>query len=49
MSIYVMLELYTEFQCPSMAGTDQQVCGGMVAVCKPIIVFSVAQAEQKQF
>ena len=26
--IYVMLKLYTEFQCSTMPGTGQTVCGG---------------------
>ena len=38
--------LYSEFQSPIMPGTCQKVCGGAVVVCKPIIVFSLAQAEQ---
>ena len=28
--IYVMLGLYTKFQYPTMPGTGQKVCGGMV-------------------
>ena len=27
--IYVMLKLYTEFQCSTMPGTGQKVCGGV--------------------
>ena len=46
-----MLRLYTEFICPTMLGTVLKVCGGMLwcgdgVVCKPIIVFSLVQAEQ---
>ena len=49
-----MLRLHTEFQCPTMPGTGLKVCGGMVGggmvgggmVCKPILVFSLGQAEQ---
>ena len=45
-----MLRLYTEFQCPTVPGTGLKVCGGMVGVvggwCKPILVFSLGQAEQ---
>ena len=43
--------LYNEFQSHTMSGTGLKVCGGMVGGCggwcKPIIVFSLAQAEQK--
>ena len=42
--------LYTEFQSPTMLGTPQKVCvggGGWVGVCKPILVFSFGQPEQK--
>ena len=45
--------LYTEFQSPTMPGTFQKVCVGVVGgvgwvvVCKPISVFSFGQAEQK--
>ena len=48
----VILMLYTEFQYPTMSGTGQKVCVGMVGggwvglVCKPILVFRLAQAEQ---
>ena len=43
--------LYTEFQSPTMPGTCQKVCVGCGAVggcggCKPILVFSLGQAEQ---
>ena len=39
--IYVMLRLYTEFQCFTMPGTGQKVCGGwVVVVLKLIIVLS---------
>ena len=45
-----MLRLHPEFQCPTMPGTGLKVCGGggMVGgmVCKPILVFSLGQAEQ---
>ena len=46
-----MLRLHTEFQCPTMPGTGLKVCGGMVGGmvggwCKPILVFSLGQAEQ---
>ena len=44
--IYVMLRLYTEFQCFTMPGTGQKVCGGGWVVCKPILVLSLAKAEQ---
>ena len=38
----------SEFQCRTMPGSGQKVCvGGEVRrVCKPIIVFILAQAEQ---
>ena len=42
-----MLRRYTEFQCHAMPGTGLKVCGGMVVVCRPILVFSLGQAEQK--
>ena len=46
-----MLRLYTEFQCPTMSGTGLKVCvrcgGGGGWWLKPIIVFSLVQAEQK--
>ena len=50
--IYVMLRLYTKFQCSTMPGTGQKVCGGVVGGwaggwLKPILVFSLAKAEQK--
>ena len=47
--IYVMLRLHTEFQCSTIAGTGQKVCGGgwVVVVLKPIIVLTLAKAEQK--
>ena len=46
-----MLVLYNEFQRPSILGTGQKGCGGMVwwyggGMWRPIIVFSLAQAEQ---
>ena len=46
-----MLRLCAEFQCRTMPGTGQKVCGtvggGMVGVvCKTILVFSLAQAEE---
>ena len=43
-----MLRLYTKFRCSTMPGTGQKVCGvgGGVVVFKPILVFSLAQAEQ---
>ena len=44
----VKLRLYIQFQCFTMPGTgleDCVHCAGMV-VCKPTIVFSLAQAEQ---
>ena len=49
---YVILRLYKKNQCPTMSGTGLKVClvvrcGGAM-VCKPIIVFSLAQAEQNQ-
>ena len=48
--IYVMLRLYTEFQCSTMPGTGQKVCGGGWVgggwVFKPILVLSLAKAEQ---
>ena len=31
--IYVMLRLYTEFQCSAMPGTGQKVCGVVVWWC----------------
>ena len=45
---YVILKLYTKFQCPTVPGTGQKVFrgGDGVVVYKPIIVFSLAQAEQ---
>ena len=30
--IYVMLRLYTEFQCSTMCGTGQRVCVGVGGV-----------------
>ena len=48
----IILMLYTKFQFPTMPGTRQKVCGGMVVwwvvwwVCKPILVFSFGLAEQ---
>ena len=48
-----MLRHHTKFQCSTMPGTGLKVCGGMVGggwvvvVCKPILVFSLSQAEQK--
>ena len=44
-----MLRLYTEFQYSTMLGTGQKVCGGWVVVFKPIIVFSLAKAEQLNY
>ena len=39
----VILRLYTEFQCPTMPGTGQKVCGGGGGwVCKPIILLSLS-------
>ena len=42
--------LYTKFQSPTMPGTHQKVCVRWVGGCggwlKPIIVFSLDQAEQ---
>ena len=46
---YVMLRLYTAFQCPTIPGTGLKVCVVWWVwwwVCKPIIMFSLAQAEQ---
>ena len=45
----MLIRLYTECQCPTMPGTELKVCvqwygGG--TVCKPIVVFNLAQAEQ---
>ena len=39
-----MLSLYTEFQCPTMLGTGQKVCGGggWWWVCKPIILLNLS-------
>ena len=48
-----MLRLYTEFQCPAMSGTGLKVCvrwvwwWWVVWWLKPVIVFSLVQAEQK--
>ena len=49
-----MLRMYTTFQCSTMPGTGQKVCGGggfvwwwWVVVCKPILVLSLAKAEQQ--
>ena len=48
----VIVMLYTKFQCLNMPGAGQKVCGGMVCgvvvwwVCKPVLVFSLVQAEQ---
>ena len=40
--------LYTKFQSPIMPGTCQKVCVRVWwVVCKPIIVFSLDQAEQQ--
>ena len=46
-----MLRLHTKFQCSTMPGTGLKVCGGwyggwVVWWCKPILVFSLGQAEQ---
>ena len=42
-----MLRLHTEFQCPTIPGTGLKVCvGALVRWCKPILVFSLGQAEQ---
>ena len=38
----VILRMYTEFQCPTMPGTGQKVCGGGGWVCKPIIMLSLS-------
>ena len=38
----VILRMYTEFQCPTMPGTGQKVCGGWWWVCKPIIMLSLS-------
>ena len=38
--------MYTTFQRPTMPGTGLKVCGCGVVVCKPILVFSLGQAEQ---
>ena len=48
----VILRLYTKCQCPIVPGTARKVCGAVVwsggmMVCKPNLVFSLAQAEQK--
>ena len=42
-----MLRLYTELQSSTMPGTGQKVCGGGWVVCKPTLVLSLGQAEQK--
>ena len=52
--LYVILKLCVEFQFPAMPITGQKVCGGGVVVwwwwwLKPILVFSLAQAEQYRF
>ena len=49
--LYVILKLCTEFQFPTMPATGQKVCGGGVVGgwLKPILVFSLAQAEQHKF
>ena len=59
--LYFILKLCTEFQFPTMPATGQKVCGGVVVVVwwcggvwwwwwlRPTLVFSLAQAEQKQF
>ena len=42
--------MFTKFKFPTMPATGQKVCGGVVwwvVVFKPILVFSLAQAEQK--
>ena len=40
----VILRLYTEFQCPTMPGTGQKVCGGGGGGCvNPIILLSLSQ------
>ena len=41
-----MLRQYTELQCSTMPGTGQKVCGVVGVVFKPILVFSLAKAEQ---
>ena len=51
-----MLWLYTKFEFSTMPGTGQKVCvvgGGVVVWCggvvfMPILVFSLAKAEQKR-
>ena len=51
-TLYVILELCAEFQFPTLPAAGQKVCGGGVVVVwsggwlKPILVFSLAQAEQ---
>ena len=52
--LYVILKLCTKFQYPTMPAAGQKVCGGGVVVVwsggwlKPILVFSLAQAEHTQ-
>ena len=52
MFIWVLLRLHTEFQSSTMTGTGQTVCVRWVGVVvwwlKPILVFSLAQAEQQK-
>ena len=45
-----MLRLYTTFQCSTMPRTGHIVgFGGVGGMCKPILVFSLAKAEQKNY
>ena len=46
------MSFHVEFHPPGLPGTGQKVCGGgggWVVVCKPILVFSFGQAEQKSY
>ena len=48
--VYVILRLYTEFQCPTMYGTGKNVCvwvGTVVLI--PIVVSSLYQAGQQAY
>ena len=46
------MSFHVEFHLPGLPGTGQKVCGGggwvggWWVVCKPILVFSLGQAEQ---
>ena len=40
------IKIEMKFHCPTVPGSGQQVCLGGMVVCKPILVFSLAQAEQ---